>query len=87
MINNLSYYLTDYKDSINFERSNVKGNILLFNLDYIYLNLKSCEVKPRNIFKGYVDALYAFRLRFSKANPLNYIAKLLLNSLYGHDSQ
>jgi hypothetical protein len=39
--------------------------------------------KPRNIFKGYVDVLYKLRLKFDKSNPMNFIAKLLLNSLYG----
>ena len=35
------------------------------------------------IFKDYVDFLYALRLNYSKSDPLNYIAKILLNSLYG----
>jgi hypothetical protein len=34
----------------------------------------------KNIFKGYVGTLYKLRLAFSKANPLNLISKLLLNS-------
>jgi len=37
----------------------------------------------KNIFKGYVENLYNFRLKYDKSNPLNLIAKLLLNSLYG----
>jgi DNA polymerase elongation subunit (family B) len=37
----------------------------------------------RNIFKNYVNALYDLRLKYPKGHPLNYIAKLLLNSLYG----
>jgi hypothetical protein len=37
----------------------------------------------KNIFKGYVDTFYQLRLKFPKTNPLNFIAKLLLNSLYG----
>jgi len=39
--------------------------------------------KPQNIFKDYVDALYKFRLKYPKTNPLNYCAKLILNGLYG----
>ena len=39
--------------------------------------------KSKNLFKGYVNALYDFRLKSPKSNPLNYIAKILLNSLYG----
>ena len=41
------------------------------------------KFKPKNIFKGYIDILYNFRLNYPKSNPLNLIAKLLLNSLYG----
>lgn len=39
--------------------------------------------KKANIFKDYVDFLYALRLNYSKDDPLNFIAKILLNSLYG----
>ena len=35
------------------------------------------------IFKNYVDYLYNFRLSYPKSNPMNFIAKILLNSLYG----
>jgi hypothetical protein len=35
------------------------------------------------IFKDYVDFLYNIRLQYPKSHPLNYIAKILLNSLYG----
>jgi hypothetical protein len=41
------------------------------------------KFKPKNIFKSYVETLYDLRLKFTKSNPLNLIAKLLLNSLYG----
>jgi hypothetical protein len=37
----------------------------------------------KNIFKNYVLNLYDLRLKYPKSNPLNLIAKLLLNSLYG----
>jgi DNA polymerase type B, organellar and viral len=37
----------------------------------------------KNIFKKYVDTLYQLRLEYPKTNPLNLIAKLLMNSLYG----
>jgi DNA polymerase type B, organellar and viral len=36
-----------------------------------------------NIFKEYVDTLYGLRLNYPKSDPMNYIAKILLNSLYG----
>ena len=35
------------------------------------------------IFKEYVDFLYSLRLNYNNSNPLNFIAKILLNSLYG----
>jgi hypothetical protein len=35
------------------------------------------------IFKDYVETLYALRLNYPSSDPLNYIAKILLNSLYG----
>jgi len=35
------------------------------------------------IFKEYVEFLYSLRLNYNKSNPLNFIAKILLNSLYG----
>ena len=41
------------------------------------------KFKPKNIFKGYVGQLYSLRLKYPKTNPLNMIAKILLNSLYG----
>nr|YP_009487206.1 hypothetical protein [Russula abietina]AWB36108.1 hypothetical protein [Russula abietina] len=36
-----------------------------------------------NIFKEYVNFLYNMRLQYDKSNPLNFIAKILMNSLYG----
>jgi hypothetical protein len=35
------------------------------------------------VFKDYVDSLYNLRLIYPKTDPMNYIAKLLLNNLYG----
>ena len=39
--------------------------------------------KKDYIFKNYVNILYGLRILHPKPDPLNYIAKLLLNSLYG----
>jgi hypothetical protein len=36
-----------------------------------------------NIFNKYVDDMYNIRLSYPKTDPMNYTAKLLLNSLYG----
>ena len=41
------------------------------------------KFKSKNIFKSFIDCLYQLRLKFDKTNPLNLVAKLLLNSLYG----
>ncbi len=35
------------------------------------------------VFKDYIDKLYNLRLQYPKSDPMNYIAKILLNSLYG----
>lgn len=35
------------------------------------------------IFKDFVNKLYNFRLLYSKDNPMNYIHKIIMNSLYG----
>ena len=39
--------------------------------------------KGKDIFTKYVETLFEFRTNYPKTNPLNYIGKLLLNSLYG----
>jgi len=39
--------------------------------------------KSDYIFKDYIDKLYNLRLTYPKSDPMNLIAKLLLNSLYG----
>ena len=35
------------------------------------------------LFKDYIKQLYDFRLTYDKSHPMNLIAKLLMNSLYG----
>ena len=52
-------------------------------LGYKFEILRGYLFKPRVIFKEFTDYLYSYRLEFTKDNPLNYIAKLLMNSLYG----
>jgi hypothetical protein len=37
----------------------------------------------KNVFKKYVDTLYSLRQSFKKSDPMNYICKILMNSLYG----
>jgi len=45
--------------------------------------IKGYSFDKANIFKGYVNELYQMRLTYPKSNPMNYIAKILMNSLYG----
>ena len=39
--------------------------------------------KYENLFQDYIGTLYNLRLEFDKTHPMNYTAKLLMNSLYG----
>lgn len=39
--------------------------------------------KKGYIFKDFVNKLYNFRVQYSKDNPINFIHKIILNSLYG----
>jgi DNA polymerase type B, organellar and viral len=50
---------------------------------YKFKILKGYTFDKANIFNSYVNELYALRLTYDKANPMNYIAKILMNSLYG----
>ena len=45
--------------------------------------IKGYKFKYTNIFKDYVETLYNLRLQYSKDDPMNLIAKMLMNSLYG----
>jgi hypothetical protein len=50
---------------------------------YSFEILKGYEFKKGNIFKSYVETLYNLRIQYLKGHPMNLIAKLLMNSLYG----
>jgi DNA polymerase type B, organellar and viral len=51
--------------------------------DYNLEVLEGYFFEKGNIFKDYINDLYNLRLQFSKSHPMNFIAKLLMNSLYG----
>lgn len=53
------------------------------NYGYKFKINKGYLFNAKNIFKDYIDTLYALRLEYPKGHPMNYICKLLLNSLYG----
>jgi len=45
--------------------------------------IKGYTFDKANIFQKYVEDLYTLRLLYDKSHPMNYIAKILMNSLYG----
>jgi len=50
---------------------------------YSFEILKGYQFDKGNIFKDYVNKMYELRLHYTKGHPMNLIAKLLMNSLYG----
>ena len=50
---------------------------------YQFEIIKGYQFEKGNIFKDYVNTMYNLRLEYSKGHPMNLIAKLLMNSLYG----
>jgi hypothetical protein len=53
------------------------------NHKYQFNVLEGYEFEKGYIFKEYVETMYALRMEYSKDDPMNYVAKLLMNSLYG----
>jgi hypothetical protein len=53
------------------------------NHKYQFNVLKGYEFEKGYIFNEYVETMYALRMEYSKDDPMNYVAKLLMNSLYG----
>ena len=50
---------------------------------YSFEILKGYQFEKGYIFKEYVDKMYNLRMQYIKGDPMNLIAKLLMNSLYG----
>jgi hypothetical protein len=50
---------------------------------YTFKVLNGYKFNQGDIFSKYVSVLYNLRLTYTKDNPMNLIAKLLMNSLYG----
>jgi hypothetical protein len=50
---------------------------------YTFEILKGYQFEKANIFSEYINKMYELRLQFEKGHPMNLIAKLLMNSLYG----
>jgi DNA polymerase type B, organellar and viral len=45
--------------------------------------IRGYQFKTANIFKEYIEKMYELRLHYNPGDPMNLIAKLLMNSLYG----
>ena len=52
-------------------------------LGYTFEILKGYQFEKGYIFKDYVLKMYNLRMEYAKSHPMNLIAKLLMNSLYG----
>lgn len=50
---------------------------------YTFQVIRGYTFNKGYLFKEYVDKMYELRSTYAKDNPLNLIAKLLMNSLYG----
>jgi hypothetical protein len=50
---------------------------------YQFKVIKGYTFEKGKPFTCYIDDLYNLRLNYPKSDPMNYIAKLLMNSLYG----
>jgi hypothetical protein len=53
------------------------------NYGYKFEVIKGYTFEEGDLFSGYVDQLYKLRKHYKKLSPINLIAKLLMNSLYG----
>lgn len=50
---------------------------------YQFEILKGYQFETGDLFSEYVNRMYNLRLQYDKGTPMNLIAKLLMNSLYG----
>jgi hypothetical protein len=50
---------------------------------YTFVILHGYQFETGDLFSGYVNRMYNLRLQYPKGTPMNLIAKLLMNSLYG----
>ena len=50
---------------------------------YKFNIIKGYQFHKKNIFSRFINDLYNLRLQYDKSDPMNQIAKLLQNSLYG----
>lgn len=50
------------------------------NFGYTFEIIKGYKFKSALLFKDYVEKMYSLRQQYSKNDPMNLIAKLLMNS-------
>jgi hypothetical protein len=50
---------------------------------YKFKIIRGYTFEKKKIFSENIDKLYNLRLKYPKSDPMNYIAKLFMNSLYG----
>jgi len=66
-----------------------KGIICSLEMDnavkygYTFKIIKGYQFEKGNIFKEFVNTMYELRLEYPSDHPMNLIAKLMMNSLYG----
>jgi hypothetical protein len=50
---------------------------------YSFEILRGYQFETGDIFSEFINTMYNLRMEFEKSHPMNYIAKLMMNSLYG----
>jgi hypothetical protein len=50
---------------------------------YSFEILRGYTFETGDIFSEFINTMYNLRMEFEKSHPMNYIAKLMMNSLYG----
>ena len=78
------------KDGIRTVAPTGKFNTMLFSEEinnalkfgYKFKVLSGYTFDKANVFDNFVKSLYKIRTSYPKSNPMNLIAKLLMNSLY-----
>jgi len=56
------------------------------NFGYKFKIIKGYTFNKGRPFNNFIEDLYKLRLKYPKSDPMNYIAKLFMNSLYGRFS-
>ena len=56
---------------------------LAIKMGYKIQIIRGYKFEKGYVFKEYIEKMYNLRLKYSKDTPMNLIAKLLMNSLYG----